>query len=90
MSAAFASQAWALLESALVLAIVAACALQAVRTLWPAAWRRARVAAALSLLRADRPAWLRPLGRALAPTPAHARTAGSCGPCRGCEKGTAG
>jgi hypothetical protein len=89
VSAALATGWWTLLETALVLAIVAAWARQAVRTLWPAAWRRARVATALSLLRADRPAWLRPLGRALAPTPAHAGIAGSCGPCRGCEKGTA-
>jgi hypothetical protein len=79
---------WSVFETVLVLSIVAACAVYALRALWPAAWRRARIACALPLLREGRPPWLRALGHLLAPAPALTPKAGSCGPCRGCEKGS--
>ena len=86
VNAATTGSLWNVLETALVLSIVAACAVYAIRALWPVAWRRARVACALSLLREGSPHWLRPLGQWLAPAPIHSTMAGSCGPCRGCEK----
>jgi hypothetical protein len=87
VSAIAAGGLWGVLETALVVSIVAACALHAVRTLWPAAWRRARIACALPLMRAGSKHWLYRLGRLLAPEPAVIAGASSCGPCRGCEKG---
>ena len=50
---------------------------------FPQGVRRLRVACALPLVREGRPAWLRRVGRWLAPVPASA--AGSCGGCNGCD-----
>jgi len=49
---------------------------------FPNATRRARTALALPMLREGRPAWLRRLGRSLAP-PARP-TASACGGCSSC------
>ncbi|MCY7355027.1 MAG: hypothetical protein LH470_08140 [Lysobacter sp.] len=49
---------------------------------WPNAARRLRIALALPLLRAGRPAMLQMIGRGIAPA---ARVeAGTCGGCNGC------
>lgn len=83
--------AWSVLEPLLVLLIVAACMLQALRRLAPAACRRARIACALALLRSGRLPLLQQLGRRLAPAPAFApagaQRSPACAPCGGCEKG---
>lgn len=47
----------------------------------PVATRRARIALALLLLREERPAWVRALGRRLAPA---SIAANACGGCKGC------
>lgn len=52
---------------------------------FPGTARRLRVAVALPLLRAGRPAWLQSLGRRIAP-PAAAGD-GSCGGCSSCGPG---
>lgn len=49
----------------------------------PNAARRLRIALALPLVREGRPAWLRAIGKRLAPAPA-AGTDG-CGGCSGCD-----
>lgn len=49
----------------------------------PNAARRLRIALALPLVREARPAWMRALGRRIAPTAQDA--AGACGGCTGCE-----
>ena len=51
---------------------------------FPHATRRARIALALPLLRDGRPAWLRVLGRRIAPAPSS--SANACGGCgSGCS-----
>lgn len=50
---------------------------------FPGLTRRARSACAVELLREGRPAWVRKLGRCIAPRPRI--TAGACGRCDGCE-----
>jgi hypothetical protein len=50
---------------------------------FPQGVRRLRVACALPLVREGRPAWLRRVGRWLAPVPATG--GGSCGGCNGCD-----
>lgn len=53
------------------------------RKQFPEATRRLRIAIALPLLRATSPAWLRTLGRWLAPAP---KTGGrDCGGCNSCD-----
>lgn len=47
----------------------------------PVATRRLRMALALRLLREERPAWVRALGRRLAPASIAANTCGGCGGC---------
>lgn len=47
----------------------------------PVATRRLRIALALRLLREERPAWVRTLGRRLAPASIAANTCGGCGGC---------
>ncbi len=47
----------------------------------PVATRRLRIALALRLLREERPAWVRALGRRLAPASIAANTCGGCGGC---------
>ena len=76
--------AWPLLEAVLVATIVLACAVQSLRALWPAGWRRVRLALAVQLLRTDN-AHARALARRLVPAGTVAAT--GCGPCRGCDKG---
>ncbi|MBW8824104.1 MAG: hypothetical protein JF567_07745 [Xanthomonadales bacterium] len=53
------------------------------RTRFPASWRRTRVALAIPLLREGRPAWMRSLGRWIAP--ASALASGECGGCDSCK-----
>ncbi|KLJ02929.1 DUF6587 family protein [Luteimonas sp. FCS-9] len=47
----------------------------------PAAARRLRIALAVPLVRAGRPAWMQALGRRIAPAP---RPGAGCGGCDGC------
>jgi hypothetical protein len=59
------------------------------RKQFPSAERRLRIALATPLVREARPAWLRGLGRRIAPTPR--TTAGdACSGCDGCETGKDG
>ena len=70
-------------------AIVIAVAISAwvvLRKQCPSAERRLRIALATPLVREARPAWLRALGRRIAPTPRVAAD-GGCGGCNGCETG---
>lgn len=53
------------------------------RTRFPGAWRRTRIALAIPMLRAGRPAWMHKLGRFIAP--ASALASGECGGCDGCS-----
>ena len=53
-----------------------------IRTQWPAATRRARIACALTLMGSRRPAWMQRIGRRLAPA---ARSAPTCGGCSSCD-----
>lgn len=50
----------------------------------PGAARRLRIALALPLVREGRPAWLRALGKRIAPAP---KAAGGCAGCDGCDDG---
>ena len=50
----------------------------------PGAARRLRIALALPLVREGRPAWLRALGKRIAPAP---KVAGGCAGCDGCDDG---
>jgi hypothetical protein len=59
------------------------------RKQFPAAERRLRIALAMPLVRESRPAWLRGLGRRIAPTP-RTTAGGACGGCDGCESGKDG
>ena len=52
----------------------------------PAAARRLRIALALPLVREGRPAWMRALGKRIAPVPK--ATVGDCGGCDGCDNDT--
>jgi hypothetical protein len=56
------------------------------RKQFPSAERRVRIALATPLVREARPAWLRAVGRRIAPTPRVAAD-GGCGGCNGCETG---
>lgn len=53
------------------------------RTRLPASWRRMRIGIAIPLLREGRPAWMKRIGRAVAP--ASALASGECGGCNGCS-----
>jgi hypothetical protein len=71
-------------------AIVIAVAVSAwvvLRKQFPSAERRLRIALAAPLVREGRPAWLRGLGRRIAPAPRAAADGGACGGCNGCETG---
>ena len=77
------------MEAGLLLQYLAVAAL-ALASLWvvmtrqfPNAMRRLRTACALPMLREGRPAWVRALGRRLAP-PGRAGSAGACGGCDSC------
>ena len=66
----------------IALAVIASFAI-VMRSQLPATTRKLRVAIALPLLREGMPAWLRALGRRIAPTP---RGAGKgCGGCDSCD-----
>lgn len=68
----------------LVIALaVMASAWVALHKVFPGTARRARIACAAPLLRADRPRWLHAVARRLAPPSADA--AASCGGCTSCE-----
>jgi hypothetical protein len=54
---------------------------------FPGTVRKARVALALPLLREGKPAWLKKLGRWIAPATG-ANGSGSCGGCDGCGPGS--
>ncbi|MDR6993354.1 DUF6587 family protein [Luteimonas sp. 3794] len=51
------------------------------KKLAPNAARRLRIALALALLRAGRPAWMHALGRRVAPAPVAASSCGGCDSC---------
>ncbi|MBB1060520.1 DUF6587 family protein [Marilutibacter spongiae] len=69
---------------AIALAVLAS-AVHVLNRQLPGPMRRLRVACAVPLLRAGRPAWAARLGRWIAPTPAAGKTA--CGGCDGCGPG---
>lgn len=71
------------LQYAVVAAVVALSAWMVLRRQFPAAARRLRVALAVPLVREGRPAWMRALGRRIAP-PALAGGK-ACGGCNGCD-----
>lgn len=66
------------------LAVLASAAFVAKRQ-FPNATRRLRIACALPFVREGRPAWLRAIGRRIAPP---ATLAGACGGCDSCETPT--
>ncbi len=70
---------------AIALAVIAS-AVHVLNRQLPGPMRRLRVACAVPLLRAGRPAWAARLGRWIAPTPAAAGKA-ACGGCDGCGPG---
>ncbi len=49
---------------------------------FPAAMRKLRIALAVPLVRENKPAWLRAIGKKIAPLPV---AAGSCGGCDKCD-----
>src|SRR5690606_38439057 len=71
------------LQYLVIAAAVLASAWVAMRKLFPAAVRRLRVAIALPLVRETQPAWLRGIGRRIAPEPKARGNA--CGGCDGCD-----
>lgn len=78
------------LQYAIVALAVAVSAWTVLAKQFPGVARRLRVTLALPLLREGRPAWLRPLGRLLAPTvPAGGSACGGCDAC-GSETGKSG
>jgi len=72
------------LQYAIVAAAVLVSAWVVFRKQAPGAARRLRIALALPLVRDGRPAWLRALGRRIAPVP---KAAGGCNGCDGCDDG---
>ena len=68
---------------AIALAVLAS-AIFVVKRQFPGAVRRCRIACALPLVREGRPAWLRAIGRWIAPA-ASLSGAGACGGCDNCE-----
>lgn len=69
------------LQYAVIAAAVAVSAWVVLRKQAPNVERRLRIALAVPLVREGRPAWMRSLGRKLAPMP---KTASDCGGCDGC------
>jgi len=63
---------------------VLASAVFVIKRQFPNTVLRMRIACALSLVREGRPAWLRALGKRIAP-PASIAEAGACGGCDSCE-----
>lgn len=53
------------------------------RTRFPRSWRATRIALAIPMLREGNTAWMRSLGRKIAP--ASALASGECGGCNGCS-----
>jgi len=72
------------LQYAIVAAAVLVSAWVVFRKQAPGAARRLRIALALPLVRDGRPAWLRALGKRIAPAP---KAAGGCSGCDGCDDG---
>lgn len=72
------------LQYAIVAAAVVVSAWVVFRKQAPGAARRLRIALALPLVRDGRPAWLRALGKRIAPAP---KAAGGCNGCDGCDDG---
>ncbi|HEY4530778.1 MAG TPA: DUF6587 family protein [Luteimonas sp.] len=71
------------LQYVVVAVVVALSAWMLLRRQFPATARRLRLALAVPLVREGRPAWMRALGRRIAP-PVVAG-GGSCGSCSGCD-----
>ncbi len=64
----------------IAVAVIASVAFVA-RSQFPNATRKLRIALAVPLVREHRPAWLRAIGRKIAPVP---KAAGACGGCDKC------
>lgn len=80
--------AWTLIETLLLALLFFASLLVVWRVVLPGSLRRARTDLALSLLTPARPAWIKRLGRRIAPRPRPG--AGGQGPgCGGCGGGSA-
>jgi hypothetical protein len=76
---------WFVIETLLLALLFFASLLIAWRTLYPDSLRRARTDLALALLSPARPAWVKRLGRTLAPRPRPGMPGqgGGCGGCGG-------
>jgi hypothetical protein len=72
-----------LVQYAVIALVVLASLVVVMRKQFPNATRKLRIALAVPMLREGAPAWLRPVGRAIAPP---ARNAGKgCDGCNGCD-----
>ncbi|MEN1940831.1 DUF6587 family protein [Luteimonas sp. MJ246] len=71
------------LQYVVVAAVVALSAWMVLRRQFPVAARRVRVAVAIPLVREGRPAWMRTMGRWIAPPALHGGK--GCGACGGCD-----
>lgn len=76
--------AFLLLQYAVIALAVLVSAAFVVKKQFPNATRKLRVACALPLLREGRPAWMRGVGRWIAP-PASVKSGGDCGGCDSCD-----
>lgn len=74
--------AWLLVQYVVIALAVLLSAGFVVKRQFPAGVHRLRIACAVPLVREGRPAWLRRIGRWLAPAPRIAE--GSCGGCNNC------
>ena len=71
-----------ILQYVVIAVAVVLAALFVWRTRFPRSWRATRIAIAIPMLREGRPAWVRRMGRRIAP--ASALASGECGGCNGC------
>ena len=70
-------------QYAVIVLVVMASVLIVMRSQFPAATRKLRIAMALPLLREGTPAWMKELGRRIAPKPRGGGNA--CGGCDNCD-----
>lgn len=68
-------------QYAIIAIAVAMSAVFVWKSRFPASFRRVRIALALPLLRDGRPAWLRRIGKGIAPATDSANACGGCGGC---------
>jgi hypothetical protein len=74
------------LQYAVIALVVLASLVVVMRKQFPNATRKLRIALAVPMLREGAPAWLKPVGRAIAPPARNAGNAGKgCDGCNGCD-----